>query len=445
LAQSVTQNIAEVRLFQPLRSRDFRLLFSGQTVSLFGDQFYLVALPLLTLDLVGSGAALGGVLMVGGVSRAFFDLIGGAASDQASQRSILLRSNLARAAVAATLTFLALFSLTRLWHLYLLSMVFGVVDAFFFPAFLAILPRLIDRDHLIAGNALMRGSARLMGSIGPAVAGLVITGLTVAAVDGSVSGAANGGRRFTTCFAIDAATFLFAAFTVWKMREHRLPATGLDPEHEDGSRPKGLRGLLTSIIEGFRYVWRDRLVRSLLIFVTMIEFAFIGPSTVGLAVLARTRLAAGDSTVAAGAYAAMLSAFGFGMLAGMVLGGTMRIPRRRGRLVVGTMVLLGIGMCGLGFASHIAVACSLVFPIGLAGGLSNILLLAWMQSRSDARMLGRVLSVAMFSTSLVEPLSYALAGIVADVNLTAVFVFSGAIMLCAALASLADRVILTSE
>src|SRR5215468_3348182 len=200
---SLSDAISRIRILLPLKSRDFRLLFFGQGVSLFGDQFYLVALPLLTLELTGSGVALGTVLMVGGISRAAFDLVGGALTDRASNRTILLISNLVRALVTALITTIAFFRIAELWHLYVLSVVFGVVDAFFFPAFLSMIPKLIESDQLNAGNALMRGTARLMGGIGPAAAGLVITGFSVATQSRASSVSSHSpadGRKFATAF-----------------------------------------------------------------------------------------------------------------------------------------------------------------------------------------------------------------------------------------------------
>ena len=449
MGMSLSQRLRGFRILVPLKSRDFRLLFFGQSVSLFGDQFYLVALPLLVLDLAGSGVALGAVLMVGGISRALFDLVGGALSDRISQRAILFSSNLARALVTVMITVIAFAGLARLWHLYLLSLSFGIVDAFFFPAFLAVIPRLVDRDQLNAGNALMRGTARFMGGIGPAAAGLVITGVTASAIPGahqSASTPAGGGGRFAVAFAIDTATFIFAAITVWLMREGRTTEVAADSKGSQVPHARGLKGLLTSIREGLAYAWRDPLIRSLLLVITVIEFSFIGPSTVGLALLARTRFAAGEpESQGAGAYASMLSAFGFGMLVGMLAAGSIRTPRRKGSVIIGLMVVLGCGMAVLGLMPNLWSACATVWMIGVGGGLSNIMLLAWLQSRTEARMLGRVLSLVMFGASVVEPLSYALAGVVGDVSLKTLFLSSGAITLAAAAVSLGNRAILVSD
>ncbi len=69
-------------ILQPLRRRDFRLLFTGETISLIGDQFHFVALAWLALELTGSGLVLGSVLLVAGLPRMVLVLVGGALADR---------------------------------------------------------------------------------------------------------------------------------------------------------------------------------------------------------------------------------------------------------------------------------------------------------------------------------------------------------------------------
>src|SRR5262249_29772015 len=135
-------------LLQPLGARDFRLLWIGQGVSLFGDQFYLVALPWLTLQLTGSGLALGTVLVIAGISRAIFQLLGGAVTDRVPALTLMIVSNVARALATAAITALVITGVARLWHLYLLSIIFGMLDAFFVPAYLSVVPILIVEEYL---------------------------------------------------------------------------------------------------------------------------------------------------------------------------------------------------------------------------------------------------------------------------------------------------------
>jgi MFS transporter len=289
------------------------------------------------------------------------------------------------------------------------------VDAFFFPAYMSIVPRLVVNEQLPAGNALLRGTARFMSLIGPAVAGVVIAT-----------------QSLGMAFAIDTATFVIAAISIWLMKVRRSGITGEEPA---AAEPGRLEGLFGSIKDGLRYAWGNPLIRALLFFVAVIEFSFVGPSTVGLAAMANNRFGAQGGATALGW---MLSSFGGGMLLGMLVAGSIRSLHRRGRLVIEVMLLLGFGLALVGFATQVVWASLMLTLIGLGGGLANIIILALLQSKTDRRMLGRVMGLMMFAISVLEPLSYALAGVVADVNLTIVFVGGGAVILLTSLISLAS-------
>src|SRR5580765_8736171 len=80
----------------PLSVRNFRLLWIGEGISLLGDQFYMIALPWLVLQLTGSALALGTIMALASVPRALFMLVGGAFVDRFSPRSVMIASNVAR-------------------------------------------------------------------------------------------------------------------------------------------------------------------------------------------------------------------------------------------------------------------------------------------------------------------------------------------------------------
>ena len=84
-----------------LRIRDFRLLFTGEGMSLLGDQFHFIAMPWLVLELTGSAVVLGAVLAVQGMPRAVFMLVGGAVTDSFSPRRVMIGSNVARLALVS--------------------------------------------------------------------------------------------------------------------------------------------------------------------------------------------------------------------------------------------------------------------------------------------------------------------------------------------------------
>ena len=208
-AGALVEPVARSRfaLIQPLRERDFRLVFSGESISLLGDQFHFVALAWLTLQLTGSGVALGTVLMTVAIPRALFMLLGGAMSDRISPRSLMLVSNALRTVVVAIIAALVLTGHAQLWQLYVLALIFGTVDAFFHPALNTIVPMLVSERLLSPANALAQIMMQLSGLIGPAIAGVVVATLNTG-----------------PAFAFDAASFAVATVTIWLVRGGRRAA-----------------------------------------------------------------------------------------------------------------------------------------------------------------------------------------------------------------------------
>ena len=98
-----------------LKTRDFRLLFTGEGVSLLGDQFYFIALPWLVLELTSSTVVLGVVLALQGIPRAAFMLVGGAVTDRFSPRRVMIGSNVARLAIVSALSALVFAGSVPTW------------------------------------------------------------------------------------------------------------------------------------------------------------------------------------------------------------------------------------------------------------------------------------------------------------------------------------------
>jgi MFS family permease len=401
------------------------LLWIGQGMSLFGDQFHVVALPWLALSLTGSSLALGSILIVTATTRALFQLFGGALSDRVSPRSLMFISNAVRAVVSGVLTVLVLFSVAKLWHLYILAAIFGLVDALFFPAYMSIIPRVVIKEHLQAGNAVLRGTNRFMGLVGPALAGAVISKISMGAA-----------------FAIDTFTFVFAALMLLPMRQGKRLEMRVKSEESAEKEAAQKEGLLTSIVEGLRYAWRHKLIRALLLFISAFEFSYAGIGGVGIPAMAKNRFGPEGGASALGW---MLSAFGAGMLIGMLLAGSIKVTRRRGRVLIGLIFMIGIGFIMLGFASQVVTAGLVLAFVGIGGGLSSIILMAWIQECTEPRMLGRVMGLFMLGISLLEPLSFGIAGLMADRNLKLLFIGSGIISLLTAVASLSSRTLRTSD
>jgi len=400
---AVSPASGRTRIFRPLADRDFRLLFSGETISLLGDQFHFVALAWLVLQMTGSGLAVGTVLMVAGIPRAIFILVGGAFADRASPRNLMLASNALRAAFVGVLAVLVLSGRAELWQLYVLAAIFGIVDAFFWPAMSTIVPMLVTEERLPAANALIQGSTQLTGLIGPALAGLVVAALGTG-----------------LAFGIDAASFAVAALALLLIRGGRRPAAA------ESSRPN----VLGTIGSGVAYAWRDPAVRSLILLSAALNFAINGPISVGLAWLAENRFDGG-----AASFGIMLSAFGAGALVGAGAAGSLGRIRELGWVSLGGSVIMGVGLGLIGFAPSVAVIMGLNVAIGLAVGFLNVRIVAWLQARTPEAMIGRVMSLVMLGGIAMSPLSLAAAGLLVDLGAaTLCFAVAGGLVVVTALA-----------
>ena len=393
------------RLLQPLREHDFRLLWLGESVSSLGDQFQFVALAWLVLGLTGSGLALGGVLAAASIPRAALMLVGGAASDRISPRTIMLLSNGSRAIFVGLLAVLVLTGAIQLVEVYLLAILFGISDAFFFPAMGSLLPRLVeDQGRLPSANALFQSTAQLMGLAGPPLAGLVVAVVQTG-----------------PAFAVNALSFVVATATLLLIR-WRVPRSATSVVHGQAAE-----SVIASIRAGVAYVWRDEALRLLLVMVTAINFAFAGPEAVGLAWLSANRWGAGPI-----GYGALAGGFALWALVGALLAGSMSQPRHRSGILIGVALALGVGLSLLGLAPALWMAMVVTLPMGVCVGLINVLLISWLQVRVAEAMLGRVMSLVMLAGVGLTPISLAVAGLLIDTSVGGLFLGAGGIVLAAA-------------
>jgi MFS family permease len=174
-------------------------------------------------------------------------------------------------------------------------------------------------------------------------------------------------------------------------------------------------------------VWNDAALRSLVLIIAGLNLWAIGPITVGMPVLAKFKF--GSST----AFGTMVSAFGAGALAGMMLAGMFRPTRRRGYLFLSFVFIESAGIVAMPFCDELWLLATLMVLIGICGGIANVLMMAWIQGRVDHMLMGRVMSVIMFAAVGLMPVSLALAGLVAERHATAMFTVAGVLMMLTAL------------
>jgi MFS family permease len=406
--------------FAPFRSRNFSLLFSGQFISVIGDQVYGLALPWTVLAATGDPRKMAIVLTAEAVPRALLLLVGGALSDRLSPRVVMLAADLSRMLVVAALGAILFFGLPPLWIVATLAALQGLGSGLFGPGIPAFLPRILPEEQLPAGNGLMQVIQFATLTFGPLLGGIATAG------------------EASIAFLADAASFAVSAATLAGVR---LPPRSAPAAKADHARP-ARRSLTGEIGEGIVYAVRQPLVRAT---ITVTIFANLGLTAVlgvGLIVLSRNL---SPNPIRLGE---MLSVAGVGGGAGGLVSAVFTRLRRRGLFA---MLLFGVSCLLMASIAVISgPAARLPFPVGLTLapgmrisavasalgvmgfvlGLANAMFLTVMQQKIAPELLARVFSLQVLAGSVVGPIALVGAGyLTAAAGPGVTFIASGAVTL----------------
>jgi hypothetical protein len=350
--------VVDVRPLQD--SHDFRLLFLGQVVNQIGSQMRMVALPYQVFLLTGSSAAVGALSLAQFVPLLIFSLIGGSVADLRDRRRILFFTQVLLAITSTVLAVAAGWGHPSVAFLFVLAAVGAGVSAFDQPARRAALPRLVAREQLPAAFALNGALAQLSSVVGPALGGVVLASVGIAAA-----------------YAIDAATFLVAIASLIGMAP-------IPPDPDAGPR-RG--GELAGVLEGLRYLQgRPVLIGTFLIDLVAM---FFGSPRALFPQLATEVFRTGPSGLGL-----LYAAPAVGGLAAALTGGWLTRVRRQGRAVVGAVMAWGLAMAGFGMMTrHFPLALLLLAVAGAADMVSAVLRNTILQLAVPDRLRGRLSGV----------------------------------------------------
>lgn len=367
-------------LFRALTHRSFALLWIGQTISRVGDHLYQVALAWWVLEKTGSALAMGAVLTFSMAPMLLFVLIGGVAVDRLPRVRLLLVSDLGRGVAAAAVAWLALSGRLEIWHIYGASLLFGLADAFFQPAYLALVPELTPVSALTSANSLTSLSSQAGRIVGPAL-GAALVGL--------------GGAGLA--FAGNAFSFFAAALLVLPLMRistaPALPAT------------QGLGGIGRDLREGLAVVVSSPILWVTILLFSLTNITLAGPFSVALPFLVKDHLRGGVQTL--GLLYAMFP-IGY-ILGGLWMG---RYPRLRWRGLVSYSgaIVAGLGLAVLGANVPLAVVLLAAVANGAALEVFGLIWTNILQTAVPGDKLGRVASFDMLGSFMLLPLGYGLTG-----------------------------------
>ena len=361
-----------------LGERQFRLLFFGRTVSLFGSAFAPIAIAFAVLDLTGSASALGLVVAAGFVPQVIFILVGGIWADRLPRHHVMVASDVVAGAAQATIAALVLTGVAEIWQLVVLQVIRGIAASFFYPASQGIVPQTVSPLRLQEANALLgltRSSTQVLGT----AAG----GILVAAI----------GSGWALAF--DAATyFLGAVFLLGLRLPHTLTMTQ--------------QSFLRELREGW-----DAFRSRAWLWGIVVQFAFVNAASVGAwAVLGP--VVADEELGGAATWGLILAA----QAAGTIVGGLIALRYRPGRLLlVATLAVFPLALPLLLLAAPapaLAIAAA-AFVSGCGLQLFGVFWDTAMQDQIPSDQLSRVYSYDMLGSFVFIPLGAAVAGPISTV------------------------------
>lgn len=360
------------------QSRDFKLFWIGQMVSLTGTWVQSVAQQWLVLKLTGSAFKLGLVTTVQFTPLLILALIGGAIADRLDKRSLLLATQIISLLLAVGLGTLVATNTVQYWHVLVFAAMLGTVNAFYTPARQAFVPELVEKDALM--NAVALNSAIFNGArvIGPAIGGVLVAALGLA-----------------LNFYLNAASFLAVILSLLLI--HTRPAPRRTQEN-----------ILENVKEGLRYIADAPVVYTILALVGSASLFALNFSTI-LPLFARYVLHSGSS-----GFGFLMASSGLGSLAGSIaIAFFNRRDLARPFIYLGASALC-VGEIIFALSRMYVLSCIILVLVGLSQTIFTTTANTRVLSLTPSRLQGRVMSVYSLMFLGMTPFGSFLSGVVAE-------------------------------
>ncbi len=365
-------------LFLPLRIRNFRIFFLGQSISLIGTWIHTTAQRWLLYELTDSAFYLGLLGAVGSLPILLFSLPAGYLADHLPKRQLLLISQTIASLQAGLLAGLVYFDLVQVWHVLALAFVLGVTVALEFPVRHSFIYELVGKEPLVTALSLHSTAFNLARFLGPALAGFLMV-------------------RFglESCFLANALSYLPVIMALMIIK---LPNAQKIP----------IKKPLEGLSEGLKFAWQMLPIRATL-FLIATTSVFLLPYAVLLPVLARQRFGG-----AAEEFSLMMAANGLGALCGALFMAGFGRKIRRDRFIVLNLVFLSLWLAGVVITSHLRVATLCLLVAGFHMVCMFTSANAHLQLQATDELRGRILSIFSLCFLGLFPLGSFISGTLAE-------------------------------
>lgn len=356
-----------------MKNHHFLFLWLASLCSGFALPMYLLAEQWYVVKGLQLQAYLGWVMMATTLPRVILMLFGGVVADRFSQSKVMLTTNLARAFLLLVMIALLWNQQLSFWVLFIFAILFGIIDAFFWPASESIIPVLVEKEQIVTANSCVQTTNQLSTMLGPLLAGLILHQFD-----------------FITIFACCAGILLLASGFVMRICEQK-------EDEETESLP-----VFERITEGIQYVKRAPFLLQLFSVLIIVNFFISGPVAIGIPLIANEVLHGNSLDLSY-----LQSAFGLGAIAGAVLVGVCNFQKKRGKILCLALSAISLLVFLLGTITTTWIGSLLLLLIGIMTTLINIPLISMIQETVAVDKMGRVMSLVMTLSIGLLPFSYA--------------------------------------
>jgi DHA3 family tetracycline resistance protein-like MFS transporter len=377
-AEGTTRGWRRIGVLRPLEIRDFRLLWSGLTISLIGDGIFFVALPWQVLELSNSPTAIALVGLVWTVPMVTLLLLGGVIADRFDRRRVMLAADGIRLIANATLGVLSVTGTVELWHVFVLAALYGAGEALFFPAFSALVPEIVPRALLVQANSL-DSFVRPLGAqlLGPALGGVVIDAVSV------------GGALL-----LDAGSFLCSMAALLLMSPRPRTRAELSANR-----------VAAEIREGFRFVRSRTWLWGTLVCTSVALLVYLGPWEALMPFLVKNEL-----EESARSLGLVYAAGGLGSIMAALFMGQRGLPSR---MITVMFVVFSVSFSALILYGLAVSVWQLIVVAVAAAALNAVGMVIWttlLQRNVPGDLLGRVTSLDWLVSISLVPISFSVTG-----------------------------------
>lgn len=368
------------QVFRAFRSRNYKLYFAGQSMSLIGTWMQRTAVYWLVFDKTDSHLMLGATVFAAQFPSFLFSILGGVISDRHNRFTVLLVTQIASLLQAATLALLIFTDAYEIWQILALTVLLGIINAFDVPARQALVYDMVatkdDMPNAIALNSSIVHAARL---VGPALAGIILEVLGAAA-----------------CFSINAFSFMAVITSLLMMR---LPAY---------KKPERTSDALTDLKNGFHYLLQTPSIANVMLMLALVSL-FSLPYVTVLPVYAKEIFQGSAST-----FGYLNSFVGVGALIGALFLALLKPGSNLKKILFVNTILFGLGLIAFSHMTNLISAMPFMIIAGFGMMSQTTISNTLIQTTVAPAMRGRVISYYAMAFFGMQPIGALLIGAISE-------------------------------